>query len=588
MPSSPDGPPDKMPDWWRKPRSVCVVVDRGSWIEPHALRLVTQAGRRGDRVRLIREQKALPPCDVAFHLGAVRLTPPEVMTRARISLVVHESDLPRGRGFAPVAWQILEGAREIPVRLFRMVDEADAGPVVGRTSFSLRGDELLDEWRELQGHATVELCLWYLAQPAPPPEEPQAGDPTWYPRRRRADDALDPDRSLADQFDRLRVADNLRYPAYVDLRGHRYLLRIEKAPPEPPAVPATVVSPSPKGSDPTMTTTISIADRPVGPAAPVYVIAEIGMNHGGDMGLAEEMIAAAASAGADAVKFQSFRTDRLVVRSAPHYALVADSEIAEADHERLIAAAERHGVHFLSTAFDVDGVAMLAGMGVPALKLASMSLNDLPLLRAAAATGLPLLLSTGMGTAGEIATALDTVRAADGGPVVLLHCVSQYPTPPEHANLRTISLLQQRFGPLAGYSDHVVGPDACVAAVALGAVVVEKHFISSYDVPGIDREISADTAQMAAMIRSMRTVQTALGTAALAEDRPDRANAALFRTSWHTAVAIPRGTVVSAAMLKCVRPGGGLPPDAADRIIGRRAAADLAPETLIAPEHLEP
>ena len=214
--------------WWRRPRRVTVVVDHDSWILPWARQLVEAATAAGDPCVLARTHAEIPDSDVTFYLGCLRITPPEVLARSRRNLVVHESALPQGRGFAPMTWQVLEGARRVPIALLEAAEEADAGPVVLRDHIDLDGTELCDALRALQGAATLRLCLRYLAAQEPPVGSPQVGEASWYPRRRPKDSALDPHRTLAEQFDLLRVCDNERYPAFFEHRGQRYVLRIQR------------------------------------------------------------------------------------------------------------------------------------------------------------------------------------------------------------------------------------------------------------------------------------------------------------------------------------------------------------------------
>lgn len=209
-------------------RRVHVFVDNESWIIPYAKRLVAHCNGDGDDAHFYRDYDEAPEADIAFYLGCVKLTPDNVLRKNRLNLVPHASDLPKGRGFAPVWWQVLDGATSIPICLFEAVAGADAGPVFLRDRFELAGHELHEEIRARQGDAAVDICLKYLRAAVPPTGVPQAGEPTFYPRRSRKDDRLDPERTIAEQFDLLRVLDATHYPGYFDYRGHRYLLRIEK------------------------------------------------------------------------------------------------------------------------------------------------------------------------------------------------------------------------------------------------------------------------------------------------------------------------------------------------------------------------
>lgn len=217
-----------IPDWWRKPRQVTIVVDNPSWIVPFAKRLVEDICDRGDEGLFITTYDAVPKGDVAFYLGCVKICPPDLIARNRRNLVVHESDLPVGRGFSPLTWQILEGKSIIPVVLLDVTEAVDAGPIIYRKQIVFEGHELIDELRQRLGETTVALCEQFLAESAPPDGNPQNGEATYFLRRRPKDSKLDPYKTIAEQFDLLRVVDNSRYPAYFEFRGQTYKLAITK------------------------------------------------------------------------------------------------------------------------------------------------------------------------------------------------------------------------------------------------------------------------------------------------------------------------------------------------------------------------
>jgi methionyl-tRNA formyltransferase len=218
-----------VPVWWRKPRIVNVVVDNDSWVLPYARRLVGILCDAGDDAVLVRGHEDVRAGAVAFYLGCVKIAPAKVLARNHRNLVVHASDLPRGRGFSPLVWLILEHAKRIPVCLLDALEEVDSGPVVYREWIDYQGHELNQQLRAPLGDMHITLCCRFMLEPTPPRGIPQSGEPTWYRRRAPADSRLDPDKSIAAQFDLLRVVDNDRYPAFFDLRGHRYVLKIEKA-----------------------------------------------------------------------------------------------------------------------------------------------------------------------------------------------------------------------------------------------------------------------------------------------------------------------------------------------------------------------
>ena len=199
---------------WEKPRRVAVLVDNDSWVHPYAERLVRGLRQDGDEATLVRDAEDLPESDVTFLLGCVGIVPERVLSRNRFNLVVHESALPKGRGFSPLTWQILEGRTSIPICLFEATGNVDAGPVIYRDAIALKGNETYEEWRALQGEKTLELCRRFLDEQSPPAGIEQSGEPTAYQRRTPCDSRLDPNRTIAEQFDLLRVADPERYPAY--------------------------------------------------------------------------------------------------------------------------------------------------------------------------------------------------------------------------------------------------------------------------------------------------------------------------------------------------------------------------------------
>jgi methionyl-tRNA formyltransferase len=219
------------PEWWQRPRRVTVVVDNPSWIVPFAEQLVTEVRRSGDEVAFARGHNDVRDGAVAFYLGCLRVASAEVLARNKRNLVVHASDLPKGRGFSPLTWQILEGKNRIPVCLLQAVDEVDAGPLIYREEIEYEGHELIAELQQRLGNVTGALCRRFLAEAVPPLGQPQLGEATFYKRRRPADSRLDPSRTIAEQFSLLRVVDNVRYPAWFEYLGQRYMITIEKGKP---------------------------------------------------------------------------------------------------------------------------------------------------------------------------------------------------------------------------------------------------------------------------------------------------------------------------------------------------------------------
>jgi methionyl-tRNA formyltransferase len=217
-----------VPSWWRKPRQVAVVVDNESWVLPFARNFVVLANAKGDNARLIREYKDVSDGAVAFYLGCLKICPPALLARNQRNLVVHASDLPKGRGLSPLSWLILSGENRIPVCLLEAIEAVDAGPIIYKEWLAFEGHELNDEIRDVLGETQVRLCQRFLDELNPPIGISQKGEVTTFERRRPEDSRLDPHKTIVEQFNLLRIVDNQRYPAFFDLRGHEYELRIEK------------------------------------------------------------------------------------------------------------------------------------------------------------------------------------------------------------------------------------------------------------------------------------------------------------------------------------------------------------------------
>lgn len=214
--------------WWRSPRLITVVVDNESWILPYAEVLVEDINQRGDKATLVRSHDEVKVGTVAFYLGCTRITPPKVLAFNKRNLAVHESDLPSGRGFAPLSWQIIEGSNQIPIVLLELTEGVDEGPIIYKELMRFDGYELIDEIRACQGAASIRLCLRYLASTTPPVGAKQVGEPSYFYRRTPKDSEINPNRSIAEQFNLLRTVDNDLYPAFFDIDGHRYTIFIKK------------------------------------------------------------------------------------------------------------------------------------------------------------------------------------------------------------------------------------------------------------------------------------------------------------------------------------------------------------------------
>ena len=219
---------NKVPEWWIKPRRIAIVVDNPSWILPFVDVLIDDINNNGDQAVFYSDYKLMPEVDVAFFLGCIRIAREDVLNKSKRKLVCHASDLPKGRGFSPSSWSVLEGKNEITVCLLEAVKEVDAGPIIYREKMYLSGHELIDEIRNIFAALTINLCKKFLNEPIPIPGEQQIGEPTFYPRRRPMDNKLDINKTICEQFNVLRIVDNDCYPAYFEHLGHRYKLSIEK------------------------------------------------------------------------------------------------------------------------------------------------------------------------------------------------------------------------------------------------------------------------------------------------------------------------------------------------------------------------
>ena len=339
--------------------------------------------------------------------------------------------------------------------------------------------------------------------------------------------------------------------------------------------------------------TFEIGGRAVGGGAPCYVIAEAGANHNRDLGLARELIDAAADAGADAVKFQTYSGASIYSSKTPRFEYLQDDrspqDLLEAislprEWQPLLAEhARERGIHFFSSPFDHDAVDQLAAVGVPAMKIASFEIVDLPLIRKAAATGVPLILSTGMAVYGEIEDALGAVAAEGNETVALLRCASVYPASPEIMNLRAMDTMRRAFGVPVGLSDHTTGISVPAGGAALGMDLLEKHFTLSREMEGPDHAFALEPGELKAMVTAVREVEAALGSGRL--EGPSEAEAeemySLARRSIVAAGDIPAGTEITREMLTTKRPGYGIAPKHLDVVVGRPARVDIEADDVL-------
>jgi pseudaminic acid synthase len=333
---------------------------------------------------------------------------------------------------------------------------------------------------------------------------------------------------------------------------------------------------------------VSIAGRAIGHDQPPYVIAEMSGNHNGDVGRAFALIEAARAAGADAVKLQTYTADTITIdHDGPGFTidgglwhgrrlheLYQEAHTPWDWHPRLFEKAAEVGITLFSSPFDPTAVDFLESLGAPAYKVASFEIVDTPLVACMARTGKPLIVSTGLASPEDIDDAVEAARGAGGGGLILLHCTSGYPTPPSQMHLRTMADLAARHGALVGLSDHTMGTAVSVAAVALGACVIEKHFTLARADGGPDAAFSLEPEELARLTRDCRDAWEALGVVHYAEVAAEAASRD-HRRSLYVVADVRRGDILTAHNIRSIRPGHGLAPKYLHAVLGRPAARDL-------------
>lgn len=320
---------------------------------------------------------------------------------------------------------------------------------------------------------------------------------------------------------------------------------------------------------------ITIDERLVGDDAPTYVIAEIGSNHDGSLDEGIRLIEAAAAAGADCVKFQSYRAETLVAPDHPGRATLERLSLPSAWYPDLKAAADRCGIHFTSSPFDLDALREIVAAGVPAIKIASGELTYRDLLEAAAATGLPLIVSTGAAYLGEVDEAMRTMRSAGADQIALLHCASAYPATYAAANVRAVATLRVVFGVPVGFSDHTPGHAAALAAVALGGRLIEKHITFDRSRPGPDHSFALTIDEFADMVTNIRALEASLGSGVKEPGDSEMSEREWARRGVYTVRSLESGHVLSPSDLICLRPLRGIPAARRTELEGRRLARGL-------------
>ncbi|MEZ3115652.1 N-acetylneuraminate synthase [Halobaculum sp. MBLA0147] len=343
-----------------------------------------------------------------------------------------------------------------------------------------------------------------------------------------------------------------------------------------------------------------IDGTPIGVEEGVYYIAEAGVNHNGDIEIAKKLIDAAADAGADAVKLQTFSADDLVVESAPkaeyqkqhtdesQYEMLQKYELDRAEHEELLDHAEECSVTLLSTPCDGESVRLLDELDRPAIKIGSGDLNNHPMLEQIAVAGRPMIVSTGMSTMPEVERAVEVIREANPDvPLALLHCTSEYPTAVEDVNLRAMERMAEQFSVPVGHSDHTTAVETPAMAVAAGACIVEKHFTLGRRLPGPDHEASLEPDELRESVRFARASALARGSSVKRPTAGEWTTRTRVRKSLHTSRELSPGESLSRADLTVVRPADGLPPGALDRVVGRTVTERVEREAPVTADVVE-
>ncbi len=327
----------------------------------------------------------------------------------------------------------------------------------------------------------------------------------------------------------------------------------------------------------------------------IQIIAEAGVNHNGNMDMAMQLVDIAAKAGADYIKFQTWKSESIISRYAPKakyqteatqsgetmLSMVKKLELSFDDFRALKAYCQKAGIGFLSTPFDIESAEFLFSLGVDAIKIPSGEVTNLPLLEVIASFPNPILLSTGMCTLQEIENALAVLQRGFAKTITILHCNTQYPTPMCDVNLRAMQTLKSRFGYPVGLSDHSQGIEVPIAAAALGAQVIEKHFTLSHGLSGPDHKASADPQELTDMIRCIRNIELALGTGEKLVTVSERENIAAARKSIVAARSIQKGEIFTSDNITTKRPGTGISPMKWHEVIGLTATRDFGVDELI-------
>jgi len=346
---------------------------------------------------------------------------------------------------------------------------------------------------------------------------------------------------------------------------------------------------------------ITISDKKIGNCEPCFIIAEAGVNHNGDLQCAKKLIDAAYEADADAVKFQTFKTENLVTRHAKkadyqkkndsatqtQYQMLKKLEFSEADFKKLSSHAKKRGLVFLSTAFDNASLDLLIRLQVTAFKIPSGEITNFPLMEKIAQQKKPVILSTGMSTMEEVREAVTCLKEQGCSDIILLHCTTSYPAPRESVNLRVLDTLRDEFHLPVGYSDHTAGILVPLAAVARGACVIEKHFTLDRTLPGPDHAASLEPDEFKRMVRTIREIESAIGDGEKKMQECEAGIRDIVRKSIVAAKKISVGSKITEEMLAIKRPGTGIEPKYLKKLIGKSAVWGINKDTVITWDMIE-
>lgn len=346
---------------------------------------------------------------------------------------------------------------------------------------------------------------------------------------------------------------------------------------------------------------IEIGDRIIGLDCPCFVIAEAGVNHNGNLDMALKLVDIAVSAGADAVKFQTFSTESVVTKNAPkaayqkettgsdesQFQMLKKLELSPLAHRKLQAYCRERSILFLSSPFEEKSADFLEELDVPAFKIPSGELTNIPFLEHVARKSKPMIVSTGMSTLEEVRSAVDIILKTGNADLILLHCVSAYPANAADINLRGMQTMAAAFNVPIGYSDHTLGIEVALAAVALGACVLEKHFTLDRNLPGPDHRASLEPDELRILVSGVRTVEAALGHGRKEPAACEADTALVSRKSIVTKCDVPVGTIITKSLIVMKSPGNGIPSSMLAQIIGRIAAQHIPADTLLTSEMLQ-